>query len=253
MSEDLEVLSTGASRSQGEGKLQYAGYESPLVTNAFAQYMRAHQYQKDGKIRAADNWQQGIPLNRYLDSLVRHVMDLQLAHAGFWKLTALYQENPEFSEADLITETLCAIRFNVSGYLFEVLLEKGDLKRAPSLYQLGQEVDPRTFSHARAVPPDARFGQTGDAPIVDGVPDYGFNGGVKCDMLLGPCACGGWHSRTERMEKGFKDFTGWEAWYTREDHAKEAHEKMERIRSKEPDYFCECEYCTWIRRMRFDA
>jgi len=23
--------------------------------------------------------------------------------------------------------------------------------------------------------------------------DYGSNGGVKCDMVKGPCACGGWH------------------------------------------------------------
>ena len=27
--------------------------------------------------------------------------------------------------------------------------------------------------------------------------DFGSNGGVRCDVLLGPCACGAWHQKDE--------------------------------------------------------
>ena len=25
--------------------------------------------------------------------------------------------------------------------------------------------------------------------------DYGYNGGIGCDMLDGPCSCGAWHAK----------------------------------------------------------
>lgn len=27
--------------------------------------------------------------------------------------------------------------------------------------------------------------------------DFGTNGGVKCDVVLGPCSCGAWHMKEE--------------------------------------------------------
>lgn len=28
--------------------------------------------------------------------------------------------------------------------------------------------------------------------------DLGTNGGVKCDVILGPCSCGAWHMKEEK-------------------------------------------------------
>lgn len=101
---------TGATRDSIEEKPQYAGYLSPLVIQRFGDYMLKHQYLADGTTRAPDNWQRGIPQDVYLDSLLRHVVDVWLYHYGF-----------EERATESLEDALCAIIFNSSGYLFEQL------------------------------------------------------------------------------------------------------------------------------------
>lgn len=95
---------TGATRDNVEGKLRYEGFIAPRVLRRFAEYMHKHRYQADGQVRDADNWQKGIPVDDYMDSLVRHVMDLWY----IWRERGVIDE-----------ELACAIFFNDQGLLFE--------------------------------------------------------------------------------------------------------------------------------------
>jgi hypothetical protein len=70
--------------------------------------MHSHRQQTDGKLRASDNWTKGIPRDVYMKSIWRHFLDVWLSHRGY----------P--TEAGL-EEALCALLFNVQGYLHEVL------------------------------------------------------------------------------------------------------------------------------------
>lgn len=110
-SSQIRKYDTGATRDADNGKLKYEGFISPLVEKRFAEYMHLHRQQKDGSLRAPDNWQRGIPLDDYADSLIRHVQDFRLHVDGF---------GSEAVSPD-IEDVLCAIRFNVDGYLFEIL------------------------------------------------------------------------------------------------------------------------------------
>jgi hypothetical protein len=78
--------------------------------------MDKHRYQADGQVRASDNWQKGIPRDQYMKSLFRHFVDL-------W---AMHRAEKDGADADLeeVEETLCALLFNVQGYLFEYLNDR---------------------------------------------------------------------------------------------------------------------------------
>ena len=102
----VRIFQSGATRSPLGDKLQYEGYLNPLVLKRFAEYMKRHQTQSNGEQREADNWQQGIPLDSLMDSMMRHYMDVWLYHRGYVK---------EMSET--IEESLCALIFNAMAYL----------------------------------------------------------------------------------------------------------------------------------------
>ena len=88
----------------------YEGFLSPLVLRRYAEYMDSHRTQSDGELRDSDNWQLGIPRDTYMKSMWRHFVALWSGHRG--------------CPADEDLETaLCAIVFNASGYLHELLLE----------------------------------------------------------------------------------------------------------------------------------
>jgi hypothetical protein len=116
--EDTGVMRTfesGATRDTGMSKPDYEGFLSPEVLVAFGEYMLSHQRQSDGSLRESDNWQKGIPLNVYMKSLFRHVVDL-------WRM----HRNPDveiFDKGKQVTmeSLLCAVMFNVMGYLHEYL------------------------------------------------------------------------------------------------------------------------------------
>ncbi len=113
----IREFDTGATRDSEEGKLDYEGFLSPLVLRRYAEYMHKHRKQSDGKMRNSDNWQKGIPLTAYMKSLWRHVIDLWTLHRVFFG-GVLYRSDKE--------EALCAIIFNASGYLHELMKIRED-------------------------------------------------------------------------------------------------------------------------------
>lgn len=116
--EAIRHFGTGATRNVDVSKLDYEGFLSPLVLEAFARYMHKHRKQKDGSLRDSDNWQKGIPTQVYVKSLIRHTMD-------FWRLwrggTVIDPDTGERAEAE---DLACAIMFNVMGWLHEAISER---------------------------------------------------------------------------------------------------------------------------------
>lgn len=104
----MRYFPTGATRDIEAGKLDYEAFLSPAVLRRYAEYMHKKRLQNDGVIRSGDNWQRGMPSDCYLKSAWRHFMDVWLAHRG-------YETGVDVDEA------LCALLFNVMGYLFNRL------------------------------------------------------------------------------------------------------------------------------------
>ena len=108
----MRKFDTGATRDSDDNKLDYDGFLSPLVIRRYAEYLHKHRTQVDGKKRDSDNWQKGIPLTTYMKSMWRHFIDLWTMHRC---------DDPGIqSDADK-EEALCAVIFNASGYLHELL------------------------------------------------------------------------------------------------------------------------------------
>jgi hypothetical protein len=115
----MRKYDTGATRSEVKGKPQYEGYLSPAVIWRFGQYMLEHQKQEDGEMRKADNWQKGMPLDDYMDSMWRHFMDVWLIHRDYAAIvTGEHSKDTPPANAKL-QDALCALMFNVMGYLHE--------------------------------------------------------------------------------------------------------------------------------------
>lgn len=109
----MRTFETGATRDADDNKLDFEGFLSPLVVARFAEYMHKNRIQADGKRRDSDNWQKGMPLDCYMKSGWRHFFDWWGAH--------------RFKPANvdgLIEDALCALLFNVQGYLHTLLLQK---------------------------------------------------------------------------------------------------------------------------------
>jgi hypothetical protein len=71
--------------------------------------------QSDGELRDSDNWQKGIPRDQYMKSMFRHFMEVWATHR------ALKGSLPHNAQAQSFFENaLCALMFNVMGYLFEL-------------------------------------------------------------------------------------------------------------------------------------
>lgn len=104
----VRVFDTGANRDKDDGKLDYEGFLSPLVLEAYASYMNFNRRLNDGSIRASDNWQKGIPLDVYAKSGWRHFFDWWKFHRGIGiQCTIVF--------------AICGVLFNASGYLHEKL------------------------------------------------------------------------------------------------------------------------------------
>jgi hypothetical protein len=81
------------------------------------EYLSDHRVLPGEKMRDFDNWKKGIPRQVYLDSLVRHTMDLVWTHYNL--------DEDEFDTHEEKLEGLCcAVMFNSMGYLFELLVDK---------------------------------------------------------------------------------------------------------------------------------
>ena len=79
--------------------------------------MLKHQLQADGKKRESDNWKKGMPKRVYLESLLRHVLDV-------WG-GVTWDDSVVLTPTGL-EDALCAVIFNASGLLRAVLLERAE-------------------------------------------------------------------------------------------------------------------------------
>ncbi len=107
----------GATRDDDTEKLDYEGFNSPLVDKCYAEYLNKHRQTANG-LRDGDNWQQLFNdengeghTDVCIKSLCRHVVDARLAHRG------------HRSEQSIIDD-LCGIIFNAKAYLLKLLLDE---------------------------------------------------------------------------------------------------------------------------------
>lgn len=111
----VREFTTGATRDATDHKHDYEGYFSPLALRALGEYMFSHRFDSNGNPRASDNWQQGMPLEVYMKSLWRHLMDTWQLHRGL--------RTYDFDGHEVSLETaLCGVLFNAFGYLHELLM-----------------------------------------------------------------------------------------------------------------------------------
>lgn len=99
----VKRFSTGATRSS-ETTFDPSGFLSPAVLAGFCRYMEKHRKQADGTLRAADNWQKGMPTSRAYRSLTRHFFDLWLLSRGY---------APASADCKVPEDALHAVLFNV--------------------------------------------------------------------------------------------------------------------------------------------
>lgn len=108
----MRYFEGGATRQSSDGKLDYSRFLCPRVLRRYCEYLDKHRVQADGKLRSPDNWKNGMPIDEaYLPSLLRHVNTV-------W-------EKRQFEQDTDITDELCAVIFNASGWLFEELRKNG--------------------------------------------------------------------------------------------------------------------------------
>lgn len=115
----IRKFDTGATRSPDAGRYDPEGFFSPLVFERFCEYMQSHRLQTDGTLRASDNWQKGLPKSTYMKGMWRHFLHLWKRHRGWHVNDRLAGKDTE--------EDLCALLFNVQGYLHEVLKQQEHL------------------------------------------------------------------------------------------------------------------------------
>lgn len=112
----MRQFETGATRDTDTNKLDFEGFLSHNVLVRYAEYMNKNRVQADGNVRDSDNWQKGIPRDAYMKSMWRHFMDVWGNHRG--KHTQYEQQ-----------EALCALLFNVMGYLHEEIRFEEECKK----------------------------------------------------------------------------------------------------------------------------
>ncbi len=126
VSEDkMRNFSTGATRDSDDDKVDYEGFLSPSALKRYAEYMHSHRKQSDGKMRDSDNWQKGIPLDCYMKSLWRHVVEMWTAHRSGLRC------------GHTLEDLLCAVIFNAFGYLHEITKYTEDVSVDPPANELG--------------------------------------------------------------------------------------------------------------------
>ena len=113
----VREFGTGATRDLDANKLDFEGFLSPLALERYAEHMHKARRMPDGSMRESDNWQLGIGRGVYMKSMWRHFFGVWKLHRG---LPVTEVVKGETVVKDLETE-LCALIFNASGMLHEVL------------------------------------------------------------------------------------------------------------------------------------
>jgi hypothetical protein len=117
----MNTFETGATRSEDVVRDDPDGYLSPYFLDRYFKYMTKHRVQADGAVRESDNWQKGIPLERYMKGLWRHFFHMWQRHRGV--------EVTDPLAADSIEEDMMAMMFNLQGYAHEYLKDQRNAER----------------------------------------------------------------------------------------------------------------------------
>jgi hypothetical protein len=123
----IRKFATGATRDTSQNKIDPEGYISPLVIQAFCEYMLEHQKQSDGSMRPSDNWQKlfgNTPAEHRdvcIKSLYRHMLDLLILHDGYSQMTRM-----EKGKHVTTRDALAGVMFNVMAYWFSLLKEEAE-------------------------------------------------------------------------------------------------------------------------------
>jgi len=121
---NMRSFDTGATRDTAEGKLAYNGFYSPFVMRQFARFMNMNRLQSDGKLRDANNWQKGIDMSVYRESLSRHYQE-------FWEEVELKDKMSDMMSrtGDIkLMAAACGIMFNIQGYVLEWLKRNPEVR-----------------------------------------------------------------------------------------------------------------------------
>lgn len=115
----IRKFKTGATRDTNEGKNDYEGFLSPIVIEAYGNYMNKHRKQSDGSLRDSDNWQKGFGDKHFevcIKSLWRHFLDMWFEHRGY-------------RSREGIDNAICGIMFNVMAYYHQFLINRMNKKK----------------------------------------------------------------------------------------------------------------------------
>lgn len=142
----MREFDTWSTRSNSLWKINYFWFTHPAVEQSFGRYMKKHQVCEDWSLREPDNWWWWWDRKISIDSLTRHVKDLEAIRAWMfvYKIKRLIDDEIneetrfEFNEID--TELLLAadsriksieivdeeeavnwIKFNCNSYLLAKL------------------------------------------------------------------------------------------------------------------------------------
>ena len=116
----IRKFESGASRDLDDDKPDYEACLSPLVLEAFAEYMKSCTVMADGSRRPGDNWKKGIPLSAYMKSLMRHIVDMWKIHQG------IEVHDRKTGQILSMKTVICAVLFNSMGYLHEWLKKENN-------------------------------------------------------------------------------------------------------------------------------
>lgn len=115
--EILRTFESGATRDLEEGKLDFEGFLSPQLIEAFGIYMNINRTQADGTQRESDNWQKGMPISVFVKSGWRHFFD-------WWRIYRLRKNGGRCRDGLELMATM-GLLFNLQGYLHERTKEDG--------------------------------------------------------------------------------------------------------------------------------
>jgi len=122
----MRQFESGATRDANDhpDKPSYYKGLSPIVLREYVKYIGRHRTMSDGSKRDWNNWKNGIPIDVYMDGLLRHVMAVWLIQQGFKS----YDNNGEVT----LKDSLNGVLFNTTGMLHEIL--KDEIKQEDKEY-----------------------------------------------------------------------------------------------------------------------
>lgn len=134
----MRKFDTGAIRDDDNEKVNYEKGFSPLVFEAYGEFMTRHNKMPDGSRRDEGNWKKGFTPQCYMESKWRHFLTTWTIHDEFRdkeirdELRLELNREPtdlEFKERyiETLLESLCAEMFNTMGYMHVLLLERREL------------------------------------------------------------------------------------------------------------------------------